>query len=285
MERRKESIIPAVVFLLTLSSFYLGRTVASADLLPNRPLTVTNGGIVGQFITIKAGAFQMRSPYVVRGKHFEDIQSVILTKDFEIGQTEVTQAQWSLVMGYNPSYFRNKANCPADYVESNGVAQCPNHPVETVSWNDMQEFIKKLNEGNDGYSYRLPTEAEWEYAARAGTQTKYSFGDDADLLRFYGWYDGNSGWQTHAVRSKFMNQYGLYGIYGNVSELVQDWYVSGYPTGIQIDPVGPAMGNYRITRGGSWYGSPYEARSGVRFPWSQTDRQSVVGFRIVRIPR
>ena len=89
-------------------------------------------------------------------------------------------------MGYNPSRFKSKENCPEDYLEINGAALCPNHPVETVSWNDAQEFIKKLNEGNNGYAYRLPTEAEWEYAARGGTQTAYSFGDDTGYLRDYG---------------------------------------------------------------------------------------------------
>ena len=146
----------------------------------------------------------------------EVLHQVTLTKDFEIQQGEVTQSQWLLVMGYNPSDFKSKENCPEDYLEINGAALCPNHPVETISWNNAQEFIKKLNEGNDGYAYRLPTEAELEYAARGGTQTTYYFGDNSRYLRDYGWYQKNSDDQSRVVGSKKPNQYGLYDMHGNV---------------------------------------------------------------------
>ncbi|MFN7454631.1 MAG: formylglycine-generating enzyme family protein, partial [Pseudobdellovibrionaceae bacterium] len=144
---------------------------------------VKTPGLSAQFARIRAGTFQMGSPSSEVGRHDDEVlHSVTLTKDFEIQQTEVTQAHWFLVMGYNPSYFKSKGYCSDDYLEINGAALCPNNPVEQVSWSDTQDFIKKLNDGNDGYAYRLPTEAEWEYAARGGTQAAYSFGDDARAL-------------------------------------------------------------------------------------------------------
>ena len=147
----------------------------------------------------------------------------------------MTQAQWEAVMGVNPSNFKG-----AD------------RPVEKVSWNDAQAFIEKLNAQNDGYRYRLPTEAEWEYAARAGTKTAYSFGDNASLLGEYAWYDGNSGNETHAVASKKPNAWGLYDMHGNVWELVEDYYTASLGTSSVTDPKGPSSGDYRVIRGGSW---------------------------------
>ncbi|OFZ78482.1 MAG: hypothetical protein A2583_10830, partial [Bdellovibrionales bacterium RIFOXYD1_FULL_53_11] len=191
---------------------------------------------VMKFVYIAPGTFMMGSPSSEAGRfNNEDHHKVTITKGFELQTTEVTQAQWEAVMGVNPSNFKG-----AD------------RPVEKVSWNDAQAFIEKLNAQNDGYRYRLPTEAEWEYAARAGTKTAYSFGDNASLLGEYAWYDGNSGNETHAVASKKPNAWGLYDMHGNVWELVEDYYTASLGTSSVTDPKGPSSGDYRVIRGGSW---------------------------------
>ncbi len=239
-------------------------------------------GISAEFAFIRAGTFQMGSPSSEKDRYDDEVvHSVTLTKDFEIQQTEVTQAQWFLVMGYNPSYFKKKENCSEDYLEIKSTGLCPNHPVETVSWNDAQDFIKKLNEGNDGYNYRLPTEAEWEFASRGGTQTAYSFGDDTGYLRDYGWYYENSGSQTRAVGNKKANQYNLYDMHGNVWEWTQDWYAN-YSSGSQRDPVGAASGSARVFRGGCWSDVGQSLRSAFRYSWGPGFRNFNVGFRLVR---
>src|SRR5262249_24571606 len=142
------------------------------------------------------------------------------------------------VMGNNPSGYRGD----------------PNQPVEQVSWDDVQEFIRRLNAREGGATYRLPTEAEWEYAARAGTTTRWSFGDDASQLGRYAWDDGNAGGQTHPVGQLLPNAWGLYDMYGNVWEWVQDvaaLYASD-ASGTAVDPAGPFSGSHRVTRGGSF---------------------------------
>ena len=159
---------------------------------------------------------------------------------------------------------------------------CPNHPIEQVSWSEMQEFIKVLNGIGDGYVYRFPTEAEWEYAARGGTQTAYFFGNDARKLSDYGWYKENSGGQTHAVGEKRANQFGLYDIYGNVWEWVQDWY-GEYPVGNQRDPSGSASGPGRVVRGGRWLSIAECLRSADRFFVDPREGRSSLGFRLVRV--
>ena len=230
--------------------------------------------ISAKFVTIEHGT----------GAWGDDPQrSVTLTKDFDIQNTEVTQLQWFLVMGYNPSSFKNKENCVDDYQEINGVPMCPSNPVEQVSWNSVQDFIKKLNGSNDGYTYRLPTEAEWEYAARGGTKTEYSYGDGA--LDDYAWYSNNAGGQTHSVGSKRANPYGLYDVHGNVYEWVQDVHSRDY-TNHQRDPKGPSSSSgdvLRVLRGGSWAHPASDSTSAYR-SGEHPDRDDMhfVGFRLVR---
>jgi formylglycine-generating enzyme required for sulfatase activity len=157
--------------------------------------------------------------------------------------------------------------------------------VEWVSWNDVQEFISRLNRQEGHSRYRLPTEAEWEYAARAGTTGAYSFGDDPDSLGLYGWYWHNAGEKTHSVGQKGSNPWGLYDMHGNVWEWVQDWYGKGYysdSTG--IDPRGPSSGTARVLRGGSWIDDASGCSAAYRNFFTPGDRSGLHGFRLVLSP-
>ena len=199
-----------------------------------------------EFIPIPPGSFMMGSPSNESGRYDNEKQHrVTLTKGFHMQTTEVTQRQWKAVMGNNPSNFKNCGD---------------NCPVEEVSWNDVQDFIRKLNQREGGSKYRLPTEAEWEYAARAGTTTRFSFGDDEGRLGEYAWYSGNSGRKTHSVGQKTPNAWDLYDMHGNVWEWCQDWY-GDYPSGSVTDSIGPSSGSRRVIRGGSWGNKPPGLRS------------------------
>ena len=180
-----------------------------------------------EFVLIEPGTFQMGSRSGEAGRHDDEVRhQVTLSQAYYLGKYEVTQGQWAAVMGDNPSRF------------SNCGRTCP---VEHVSWDDVQEFIRELNRREGANVYRLPTEAEWEYAARAGTQTAYHFGTAANRLGQYGWYQDNSGDQTHPVGGKRPNGWGLYDMLGNVWEWVADWY-GAYPRGAVTDPRGPSTG-------------------------------------------
>jgi formylglycine-generating enzyme required for sulfatase activity len=190
---------------------------------------------------------------------------VTLTKPFYMGKYEITQEQWESVMGNNPT-IRKKGR---------------KLPVSNVSWEDCQEFIKKLNAVTKG-GYRLPTEAEWEYACRAGTTTVYSFGDSLTKN------DANiEGPWPQAVGSYRPNAFGLYDMHGNVEERCEDWY-GKYPAGAVTDPKGPAKvlssGNYRVLRGGSFWDGESSARSSYRNLDSSTSRPDNYGFRLARTP-
>ena len=196
---------------------------------------------------------------------------VTLTQPFELGVYEVTQEQYEAVMGTNPSRFKGSQN-----------------PVEQVSWDDAVEFCRKLSElpaeKKAGYVYRLPTEAEWEYACRAGTTTEYSYGDSDSKLGAYGWYEGNSGRTTHPVGKKKPNAWGLYDMHGNVWEWCQDWY-GNYPSGSVTDPTGPASGDDRVLRGGSFLYRSSLARSALRNSARPDSRSYSFGFRPARTHR
>ncbi|MEO2029662.1 MAG: formylglycine-generating enzyme family protein [Fuerstiella sp.] len=171
-------------------------------------------------------------------------------------------------MGSTPSEFKGAQN-----------------PVENVSWDDAVEFCRKLSElpaeKSAGYVYRLPTEAEWEYACRAGTTTAYSFGDSKSELGEYAWYRKNSGDTTHPVGGKPPNAWGLYDMHGNVLEWCQDWY-EYYPSGSVTDPTGAASGPYRVYRGGSWISRSGYCRSADRYGRAPDYRFSSGGFRVLR---
>jgi formylglycine-generating enzyme required for sulfatase activity len=234
------------------------------------------------FVSIPAGTFQMGSPWKEAGRHrYEKLHTVTLTRDFEMQTTTITQGQWYKVMKANPSYFKERKYCPEDYIEVNGTSLCPNNPVEQVSWDDTQAFIHRLNRTQDGYFYRLPTEAEWEYAARAKTQTVYYFGNNANVLGDYAWFSDNSGGQTHAVATKLPNDFGLYDMHGNVWQWVQDYYRSFKKRDV-IDPSGPSSGSYRVLRGGGWNRGARHLRAALRINYDPSYRYRIVGARLVR---
>ena len=214
-----------------------------------------------EFVQIPAGQFQMGSTSSESDDDERPVTQVRISRGFWMGKYEVTQAQWQSVMGSNPSRFKN---CGGD---------CP---VEEISWGDVQEFIGKLNARSGGRPYRLPTEAEWEYAARAGT-TEERYGDLDEIA----WYDSNSGGTMHRVGEKAPNAWGLHDMLGNVWEWVQDWYGS-YPGGSVTDPTGPGSGSSRVARGASWYGNARFCRSANRNRGSPGNRFSILGFRLLR---
>ena len=195
-------------------------------------------GVSFKMVAIPGGTFSMGSN---DGESNErPVHSVSLSA-YYMGETEVTQALWQAVMGTNPSYHKNCDQCP----------------VEQVSWNEAQEFISKLNQ-KTGRRYRLPTEAEWEYAAKGGQSYTYS---GSNAIKDVAWYDGNSDSETHPVKQKRANGYGLYDMSGNVYEWCTDWYASDYYSkSHDKNPEGPSAGNNRVLRGGSWYFSSGSCR-------------------------
>ena len=228
------------------------------------------------FAGIPAGTFKMGSPTFEQGRDGatgrETQHEVTLTQGYYMQTTEVTQGQWKAVMGSDPSFF-NKLD--------------DNHPVENVSWDNAQEFINKLNQLGEG-TYALPTEAQWEYAARAGSTTAFANGDiiasyDEDPnLDVMGWYDFNST-TTNPVGLKQANAWGLYDMHGNVLEWCEDFSNGTYPSSPVADPTGPSTGTGRVLRGGDWDSPPKDCRSAARSQWYQDDGNSGTGFRLILI--
>jgi formylglycine-generating enzyme required for sulfatase activity len=226
------------------------------------------GNVEMKFRKIPAGKFTMGSPENEKERDSDEgpLHIVRITKQFYLGMYEVTQAQWKAVMGNNPSKLKD---CGDD---------CP---VEMVNWNDVQEFINKLNQKEGSNKYRLPTEAEWEYACRAESNTRFSFGDDVDVLGQYAWYEENSGGSTHPVGQKKPNAWGLYDIHGNVWEWVYDRY-GNYPPASVTDPTGPPSGASRVIRGGSWLNVQGDVRSAYRRKYNPGFWYHLMGFRLAR---
>ena len=253
-------------FFLWMASVIVTVSVTDVDAAPE---THTNS-IGMKFVLIPSGSFMMGADL-----NFEDgskdetpQHSVTISKSFYLGRYEVTQQQWVKVMGSNPSKFKGRTK-----------------PVEQVSWDDVQRFIKKLNAKENGRYYRLPTEAEWEYACRAGTTGAYSFGDDVDQVGGYGWFDGNSGDKTHPVGQKKPNSWGLHDMHGNVWEWVQDVYKNtAYDSHAASDPIYEGSGSYRVFRGGSWYYNARILRCANRLNNSPGYRNGNLGFRLLRTP-
>ena len=224
-----------------------------------------------EFVGIPPGEFFMGSTNQHAIYREQPVTQVRISKGFWLGKYEVTQDQWQAVMGNNPSYY----------------AGCDNCPVEQVSWEDVQVFIGRLNARAGGGRYRLPTEAEWEYAARAETTSDTYAGDitqprgNDPVVNGIAWYDQNSGRRTHPVGGKAPNAWGLHDMLGNVWEWVGDWY-GDYPGGAVTDPVGPGSGRIRVSRGGGWMLNARVCRSAYRqldLPYSRLDW---LGFRLLR---
>jgi formylglycine-generating enzyme required for sulfatase activity len=213
-------------------------------------------------IFVEGGTFQMGSN---SGEEDEKPEHSVTLSSFNIGKYEVTQAQWNSVMGNNPSHFSGCDDCP----------------VETVSWNDVQDFIRKLN-AQTGRNYRLPTEAEWEYAAKGGKKSKGFTYSGSNDLNSVAWNSDNSGDKTHVVGSKQANELGVYDMTGNVWEWCFDWYGT-YSTYREIDPTGASSGENRVLRGGCWFSNASFCRISNRIRDDEDGRYYNCGFRLVAV--
>ena len=221
-------------------------------------------GISIDMVRVEAGTFTMGATPEMENPWDDEkpTHQVTLTNDYYIGKYEVTQALWKAVMGKNPSKFKGESL-----------------PVEKVSWNDCQEFLSKLNKIT-GKKFRLPTEAEWEYAARGGKKSRgYQYSGSNNILDV-AWYGDNSGFKTHAVGSKQANELGIYDMTGNVWEWCQDWKGS-YSSSSQTNPTGAASGSDRVFRGGGWYCTARNCRSSYRYYYTPVNRYDDLGLRLV----
>ena len=277
MVTRKSMLIAALVFgLLGAVLAGCGSSTPPQAAQPNsvQPNTVQGqgelvldlgGGVKLELVLIPAGKFKMGSPAGEKDRIESETQhEVTLSKPFYMGKYVVTQEQYEKVMGASPNFFKGAKN-----------------PVESVSWYDAQDFCKKLST-TSGKTVRLPTEAEWEYACRAGSTTAYCFGDNENGLTEYAWYGSNSDGKTHPVGEKKSNAWGLYDVHGNVWEWCQDLYAN-YPVGAATDPQGAAQqGAFRVLRGGCWIYFPRICRSAYRYYYVPGYRpHGIPGFRVV----
>ncbi|MHB8520380.1 MAG: formylglycine-generating enzyme family protein [Limisphaerales bacterium] len=235
-------------------------------------------------VFIPPGTFRMGSPTneVDRNDDEGPQTAVTISRGFWMGKYLVTQGEYAAVMGSNPSRFNT----------NNGFSEDLSRPVETVTWLDATNYCGVLTQRERAAGriatnsvYRLPTEAEWEYACRAWTSTRFSYGDDPGYTNFtnYAWYDDNSGGTTHPVGQKLPNPWGLYDMHGDVFEWCQDYY-DAYPGGIALDPQGPATGSHRVIRGGSWLHSVWFCRSASRSDFIPDSGYFSNGFRVVLAP-
>lgn len=224
--------------------------------------TLTVNGIKYNMVWVDGGTFRMGATSE-QGSEISDekpVHSVTLS-GYYIGKTEVTQALWQAVMGSNPSYFEGD-----------------DLPVEQVSWDDCQEFIRKLN-SMTGQNFRLPTEAEWEFACRGGNNSRGYKYSGSNYIDNVAWYDGNSGDKTHPVATKSPNELGIYDMSGNVWEWCADWY-GDYSSGRQTNPKGPYDGSFRVNRGGCWFNYARNCRSSIRCDDYPTYRDDILGLRL-----
>jgi len=249
--------------------------ILAPEIRSNMPTHIIINNIGMKLARIEPGEFMMGSPDNEIDRDYDESpqHSVKLTKGFYMGITEVTQGQWFMVMETNPWSGESK------------VLEHSDRPAVYISWDNAVEFCRKLSQ-RDGRTYRLPTEAEWEYACRAGTKTAYSFGDDKNKLEDYGWFNDNStavDWEyAQVVGQKKANPRGLFDMHGNVSEWCSDWYDANYYSNSpSVDPKGPATGRNRVLRGGSWGGKQELCRSPNRNWTTPGVRNHIYGFRVV----
>ncbi|WP_406657418.1 formylglycine-generating enzyme family protein [Methanolobus sp. ZRKC2] len=279
---KKAMIVLLICALLTVTVLSSGCTDSgenteieqntdSTDLLAEAEDTVDDSvftnSIGMEFVKIPAGEFIMGSP---ENESYRDGDEgpqhlVTVSNEFYLGAYEVTQAQWKEIMDSEPFYF-----------EGDDLA------AEKISWNNAIKFIEELNRIEETHKYRLPTEAEWEYAARAGTTTAFSFGDDTAELTNYAWYDANSEDKIHSVGLKEPNSWGLYDMHGNVAEWVQDEYHSNYFKAPTDSSEWTGGVDRRVFRGGSWMSDDVNCRSADRNDISPGSRKEYIGFRVVK---
>ena len=235
-----------------------------------KQLTLDLGNkVTMKLVLIPSGKFMMGSPKdeKVHKENQSQQHEVILSKPFYMGIYDVTQEQYEQIMGKNPSYFKGAQN-----------------PVERVTWDEAVEFCKKVSQ-KTGKTVSVPSESLWEYACRAGSKARFSYGNDYDKLGDYAWYGKNSQGKTHPVGQKKPNAWGLYDMHGNVSQWCSDCYTGDFSNAIKTDPTGPDSGEFRVLRGGSWViNDPWFCCSACRL-WYGPDYRSVVGnnmgFRVV----
>jgi formylglycine-generating enzyme required for sulfatase activity len=235
---------------------------------PEIPGTFASSSTGMKFVLIPEGEFDMGSFSEEKGRsdYESPVHRVIIKNPFYMGKSSVTQKQWKKTMGNNPSHFKGE-----------------DRPVEMVSWNEVQEFVNKLNSKEGTDRYRLPSEAEWEYACRAGTQTRYSFGEEESKLNEYAWYAENSYSKTHPIGQKKPNPWGLYDMHGNVWEWIQDsWYENYSDSPLNGSVWEDKNSPDRVSRGGSWFCNVGFCRSASRFRRNPESRISNMGFRLLR---
>jgi formylglycine-generating enzyme required for sulfatase activity len=270
--------MPRLISFFLSSLVIFGMIQLDCQVLAQPPEEITNS-IGMKLVLIPKGTFMMGSPESEEGRQKDETQhEVTISKDYYLGVTEVTQGQYEKVMGTNPSWFQKSRVQGSDNSR---------YPVDNVSWEDAIEFCKKLSDFEEekkaGRVYRLPTEAEWEYACRAGSKTAFSFGESSNSLGDYAWFDGNSNGQTHPVGEKKANAWGLYDMNGNVEEWCSDWF-GEYPKGAVSDPVGPREGSFRVIRGGGWDLEAPFCRSAYRRRLDPSLRRYYIGFRVALSP-
>ena len=229
--------------------------------------SLTVNGVIFEMVYVEGGTFDMGAT-TEQGSDAESDEKPVhsVTLDgYYIGKCEVTQELWEAVMGSNPSHFKGAQN-----------------PVENVSWNDCQEFVSRLN-SLTGRTFRLPTEAEWEYAARGGNKSRHYKYSGSGNIGYVAWYYKNSGSTTHAVGTQTANELGIYDMSGNVCEWCSDWY-GGYSAGSQTNPQGPSSGSARVLRGGSWSDYARYCRVSYRYCGDPYDSYDGGGLRLVLVP-
>ena len=245
--------------LLPAGEFMMGSTLSAEEVAKRFAPAGDLSGAVGK---ITAGDFTDEHPR----------RKVAIGKPFYMGVTEVTQAQWRAVKGAQ------------HWAKESYVKEKPDHAASYISWNDATAFCKMLSKKTK-HTVRLPTEAEWEYACRAGTVTAFNYGDDSSKLDDYAWYRGNiyesKEKYAHSVGAKKPNAWGLYDMHGNVYEWCSDWYADSYANADAREPKGPATGKERVVRGGSWRSIPPYCRAARRTRFSPSSRSATFGFRVV----
>lgn len=229
----------------------------------NQNLTIRIGDVNFVMVKVSGGTFTMgATPEMKDPADDEKPTHKVTLSSYYIGETEVTQALWKAVMGSNPSEFKGD-----------------DLPVESVSWDDCQTFISRLN-ALTGKRFRLPTEAEWEFAARGGNQSRHTQYSGSSRIDDVAWYDDNSGWETHPVKTKQPNELGIYDMTGNVWEWCQDWD-GRYSSDAQTNPSGASSGAFRVFRGGNWGDTPSECRSSDRNGHTPVWSNFCLGLRLV----